>query len=108
MRWFLNNVLSERQVAAFLVGACAVIVLQSWAWTGNTGDVISPDKGDVLHYLTLNGWRVRIASLDAFFPFFVGGQVLAVLVAVVYRSRLGLASATFLPLLWVWLVEVQS
>jgi hypothetical protein len=42
------------------------------------------------------------------FPYFVGGQILLVLMAVVFRSRMGLVTATILPLLWVCLVEVQS
>jgi hypothetical protein len=51
-RWFFDRVLSERQVAALLVAIGTVIALQSCAWTWNTGDIITSDKGDVLHYLT--------------------------------------------------------
>lgn len=108
LQWLFDHVLSERQVAVLSVAIGAVIALQSGAWNLRTGDIITSDKGNEIHYLVLLGQGIRIASLQAFFPYFVGGQALLVLMAVMFRSRLGLALAIVLPLLWICLVEVRG
>lgn len=106
--WFFDRVLSELQVVVLLIAIGAVIVLQSSAWSFGTRDVISADKGNEIHYLAFVGQSIRVMSLKALFPYFVGGQVFLVLMAVIFRSRVGLAIAIVLPLLWVCLVEVRS
>lgn len=62
-----------------------------------------PHKGNEIHYLAFAGRSIRLASVKALFPYFVGSQLLLVLMAVISRTRVGLAIA--LPLLWVCLVE---
>lgn len=102
--WFFENVLSEKQLVAFLLLAGTIVFLQNLLVDDYRYDQ-SSDKGTYL--LAAFGWRVPISAFVRSFDYLVAVQVAAVFLSLKGRSHLALLLVIVVPLLWRFLVIVE-
>lgn len=95
-RWLQQNPSIWVRALVFAATAWVIVMLQDASIDYVLPD--SPDKG--VFCLRAAGFSLQMAQFREIFPFYVGLQILIVLVAVVRKGFLLYAAAVVIPLYW--------